>query len=95
MVCYCDAVSYTLQCSIRKPNPRLSIWNGQVTQVSMLTPKAFSTRIAISGDKAAFSFTRSDKVARRTLGASLSGFIARHIEQPGSRHTQRQDRFPF
>src|ERR1700737_2907897 len=33
------------------------------SRVSMLTRKAFSTRMPISGDKAAFSFTRSDKVA--------------------------------
>src|SRR5208282_5583580 len=34
--------------------------------MSMLTPKAFSIRKAISGERAAWRFTRSDRVARRT-----------------------------
>jgi hypothetical protein len=35
-------------------------------QLSMSTPNAFSMRSAISGDRAAWPFTRSDRVARRT-----------------------------
>ncbi len=34
--------------------------------MSMLTPKAFSSRNAISGESDALPFSRSDSVARRT-----------------------------
>ena len=39
------------------------------SKVSIDTPKAFSILSAIYGDRAAFSFTRSDNVARRDHGA--------------------------
>src|SRR5882724_3386008 len=48
--------------------------------MSILTPKAFSIRKAISGDKAAWQFTRSDSVARRTPKISA----ARATDRPSS-----------
>src|ERR1041385_17361 len=54
----------------------------------MFTPKAFSIRSAISGDRDVFSFTRSESVARRTPSTSTPELTLRPC---GSRISSRMN----